>query len=205
MNMFVTLETSDLILKSADPRFAENLLQYYLRNKDDLEAYEPKREAAFFTLAHQEALLEQAMKASDYKAAFRFYCFTKADAQTIIGSVGLSHIVWVNFLSCLLNYNLDAEYTDKDYMTQAVSEVVQYAFQTLRLHRIEANIMPRNIPSRRVLEKCGFVKEGVSPQYLYINGVWEDHIHMVLLNEALIPQPDKRPDGFIGRRRTIDI
>ena len=204
MNMFVTLETADLILKSADARFAENLLQYYLRNKVYLEAYEPKREAAFFTLAHQETLLEQAMTAADYKAAFRFYCFTKADAQTIIRSIGLSHIEWGNFLSCSLSYNLDAEHTDKEYITQAMSAVVQYAFQTLFLHRIEANIIPRNISSRRLLEKCGFVEEGFSPQYLYVNGVWEDYTHMVLLNEAL-SQPDKRPDGFIERRRSIDI
>lgn len=203
--MFITLETPDLILKSADDRFAENLLQYYLRNKDYLEAYEPKREAAFYTRAYQNTLLEQAMTAADHRAAFRFYCFTKADAQTIIGTVGLSHIVWGCFLSCSLSFNLDAEHADNGYMTQAVPAVVQYAFQTLHLHRIEANIMPRNIPSRQVLEKCGFVKEGFSPQYLYVNGVWEDYVHMVLLNESLSLQPGKRHDGFVERRRTIDI
>ena len=183
--MFITLETSDLILKSADERFAENLLQYYLRNKDYLEAYEPKREPLFFTLAYQETLLEQAMKAADYKAAFRFYCFIKADAQTIIGSVGLSHIVWGSFLSCFLGYRLDEQLQGKGYMTQAVNAVVHYAFQTMKLHRIEANIMPRNVASRRVLEKCGFREEGIAEKYLKINGVWEDHIHMVLRNGAL--------------------
>ena len=203
--MFITLETPDLILRSADARFAENLLQYYLRNKDYLEAYEPKRKAAFYTIAHQEALLEQAMTAAEHKALFRFYCFTKTDSETIIGSVGLSHIVWNSFLSCLLNYNTDADYADKGYMTQAVSEVVQYAFQTLHLHRIEANIMPRNIPSRQLLEECGFTEEGFSPQYLYVNGVWEDYVHMVILNESLSSPPDKRPDGVVERRRTIDI
>lgn len=202
--MFITLETSDLILRSADARFAENLLQYYLRNKEYLEAYEPKREAAFFTLAHQETLLEQAMTAADYKAAFRFYCFAKTDEQTVIGCIGLSHITWGNFLSCSLSYNLDAGHADKEYMVQAMSAVVQYAFETLCLHRIEANIMPRNIISRQLLETCGFAEEGFSPQYLYVNGVWEDYIHMVLLNEAL-SQPDKRPEGFIERRRSIDI
>ncbi len=203
--MFITLETSDLILKSADSRFAENLLQYYLRIKDYLETYEPKREAAFYTLAHQETLLEQAMTAAEYKSAFRFYCFTKADAQTVIASIGLNHIVWSYSLSCSLSFNADTGHTNKEYITQAVSAVVQYAFQTLYLHRIEANIMPRNISARQVLEACGFTEEGVSPQYLYINGVWEDYVHMVLLNDELVSQPDKRPDGFVERRRSIDI
>lgn len=45
--------------------------------------------------------------------------------------------------------------------------------------------MPRNARSLRVLEKCGFACEGLSPRYLRINGVWEDHVHMVRLNDAL--------------------
>jgi len=42
--------------------------------------------------------------------------------------------------------------------------------------------MPRNLPSLRVAEKCGFQNEGLSPRYLQINGKWEDHVHMVKLN-----------------------
>ena len=46
--------------------------------------------------------------------------------------------------------------------------------------------MPRNTASLRVLEKCGYRPEGLARRYLRINGVWENHIHMVRLNE-----PDK--------------
>jgi ribosomal-protein-alanine N-acetyltransferase len=53
------------------------------------------------------------------------------------------------------------------------------------LHRIEANIMPRNAASLRVVEKAGFHREGLAKKYLKINGVWEDHIHMVLLNDRM--------------------
>jgi ribosomal-protein-alanine N-acetyltransferase len=55
----------------------------------------------------------------------------------------------------------------------------------MSLHRIEANIMPRNQRSLRVVEKLGFVDEGLSRDYLKINEKWEDHIHMVLLNKDL--------------------
>jgi ribosomal-protein-alanine N-acetyltransferase len=67
-------------------------------------------------------------------------------------------------------------------MTEAVAAVVELAFGPLQLHRVEANIIPRNMPSRRVVEKLGFVNEGLSPKYLKINGVWEDHMHYVVLN-----------------------
>jgi [ribosomal protein S5]-alanine N-acetyltransferase len=182
--MAATLETNDLILRPADMKFAESVLRYYRRNQAFLEPFEPKRDPAFFTYERQEAALRQEVAAARRKSAFRFYIWTKADPQTVIGRIGLSNIVWGCFLSCFLSYNLDAGHTNQGYMTQAVTAVSQYAFQTLRLHRIEANVMPRNRASRRVLEKCGFREEGVSKQYLKINGVWEDHVHMVLLNET---------------------
>ena len=70
-------------------------------------------------------------------------------------------------------------------MTAAVGMVVRYAFAEAGLHRVEANVMPRNRPSLRVLEKNGFINEGLSRCYLNINGVWEDHIHMVRINFAM--------------------
>ena len=54
--------------------------------------------------------------------------------------------------------------------------------EELKLHRIEANIMPRNARSIRVVEKLGFINEGRSRKYLKIAGVWEDHLHFVLVN-----------------------
>jgi ribosomal-protein-alanine N-acetyltransferase len=45
--------------------------------------------------------------------------------------------------------------------------------------------MPRNIRSLKVLQKNGFNEEGLAKKYLKINGKWEDHVHMVILNENL--------------------
>ena len=64
----------------------------------------------------------------------------------------------------------------------AIEMLVKYAFEELYLHRIEANVMPKNKASLRVLEKDHFVNEGISKYYLNINGIWEDHIHMVRIN-----------------------
>ncbi len=70
-------------------------------------------------------------------------------------------------------------------MTEAIVKMVAIAFEKLSLHRIEANIIPRNTRSIRTVEKAGFEYEGISKKYLKINGVWEDHVHMVILNEAM--------------------
>jgi len=183
--MMEPLETADLLLRPADTAFADELLHYYLRNRALLEPVEPARSADFYTREQQEAQLRRDIAAAEAKTGFRFYLFSKDNAKIILGSVALSQIVWGCFLSCFLSYKLDTGHLSKGYASQAVRAVSQFAFQTLRLHRIEANVMPRNLPSRRVLEKCGFREEGLARRYLKINGVWEDHIHFVLLNAAL--------------------
>ncbi|MBE0600318.1 MAG: GNAT family N-acetyltransferase [Firmicutes bacterium] len=183
--MAFAIQTQDLLMRTAELSFAESLLAYFQRNSAFLKGVEPKRDAHFYQLEFQEAQLQRDMEALLEKTRVRFYLFLKSDPDAIIGSIALSNIVWGSFLSCFLGYRLDEKQQGKGLMTQALQAVTRFAFDTLRLHRIEANIMPRNLASRRVLEKCGFQEEGVSPKYLKINGVWEDHVHMVLLNAAL--------------------
>ncbi|HPJ01666.1 MAG TPA: GNAT family N-acetyltransferase [Candidatus Limiplasma sp.] len=181
--MAFVLHTEALLLKTAELSFAESLLAYFQRNSAFLKGVEPKRDAHFYTLEFQEAQLQRDMEAILQKTGVRFYIFLKTDPDTIIGSISLSNIVWGSFLSCFLGYRLDEQLQGKGLMTQALNAVIRFGFETLGLHRIEANIMPRNLASRRVLEKCGFREEGISRKYLKINGVWEDHVHMVLLND----------------------
>jgi len=89
------------------------------------------------------------------------------------------------FLSCHLGYGLDKDEINKGYMTEALNAVIRFAFDKVKLHRIEANVMPRNKPSIRIVEKLGFKNEGLARKYLKINGKWEDHIHFVVLNKKL--------------------
>ncbi len=66
---------------------------------------------------------------------------------------------------------------------EAVVVVLQFAFETLRLHRIEVAIIPRNMASRRVVEKLGLRNEGVAIGFLEINGEWEDHVRYAMTSE----------------------
>lgn len=150
-----------------------------------LRSFEPPREEDFFTAARQRALLVQEAEAAEQNTSRRFYLQLPDQPDRIVGMVGLNNIVWGAFCSCFLGYKLDGELTGQGYMTEAVAAVTDFAFTRLRLHRIEANVMPRNRASLRVLEKNGYINEGLSRYYLNINGVWEDHVHMVRINFAL--------------------
>ncbi len=127
-------------------------------------------------------LIEDDCKQIDENSGYRFWIVEKDNPNIIIGTIALTAIVMGAFQSCFMGYKLDKDYLNCGYMTQAVRKCVEIGFNDIGLHRIEANIMPRNKASLRVVEKAGFQNEGLSKEYLMINGVWEDHIHMVILN-----------------------
>lgn len=110
-------------------------------------------------------------KRDDYKG---FLICLKQD-DTIVGSVNLSQIFRGGFQSAYLGYQVGAPFAGQGYMTEALELVLRHAFDTLRLHRLEANIQPGNRASIALVQRAGFTKEGYSRRYLKIGGRWRDH------------------------------
>ncbi len=79
-------------------------------------------------------------------------------------------------------YFLDEKHNGRGFTTEAVQLIVDYAFAELQLHRIEAGVMPHHSGSMRVLEKAGFHKEGLARKNVKINGRWEDHQVLAIIN-----------------------
>ena len=169
-------------LVPADLSLAEQVVDYYRRNRKFLEELEPIRDEEFFSLEYQREILKNEVCAWKENTAFRFYIRLTERPDQIIGIIGLNNVVWGPFCSAFLGYKLDENFINNGYMTAAIGMLVKFAFEKVHLHRIEANVMPRNTASFRVLEKNDFINEGISKYYLNINGVWEDHIHMVRIN-----------------------
>lgn len=180
----ISLTSQRLLLSSLEPTAAPLVLDYLVRNHEFVRVWSPIAPPDFFTLEGQRARLERERQLRAERAQFRLWLFARDDARRehILGDLSLSNIVWGAFRSCHLGYKIDQRAAGQGYMTEAVRTALDFAFDTLGLHRVEANIMPRNARSRRVVEKLGFVNEGISRAYLKINGVWEDHIHYVMLS-----------------------
>lgn len=176
-------KTKRLLMKILDENHGEKVLEYFYTNKEFLREWETVRDEKFYTLSFQKQLLKDDYKKFLDGGRIRFWLFLKDDPDKVIGTISLDNIIRGPFLSCFMGYRLHKDYLNKGYMTEAVKMMVKIAFNEYSLHRIEANIMPRNLPSIKVVEKVGFINEGLSRKYLKINGVWEDHIHMVILNE----------------------
>lgn len=106
----------------------------------------------------------------------------REDAR-IVGAFNLSEIVRGVFQSCYMGYYVGAGYQRRGYMTEALGLVLAHAFDTLKLHRVEANIQPDNVPSLALVRRAGFTREGYSRRYLKISGRWRDHERYALLAE----------------------
>jgi len=112
----------------------------------------------------------------------------------LAGEINLSSIQRGPFQNAYVGYWVDEALAGKGYAPEALVVVIQFAFDELDLHRLQISIIPRNRPSRRVVEKLGLRNEGVAVRYLQIDGRWEDHIRYAITAEEWA----ERRDGFLG-------
>src|SRR5665213_3306848 len=99
------------------------------------------------------------------------------------GEITLSSIQRGPFQNGSIGYWIDKDVAGEGLIPESVVLVLQFAFQTLRLHRVEVAIIPRNAASRRVVEKLELRDEGVALGFLEINGEWEDHVRYAMTTE----------------------
>jgi ribosomal-protein-alanine N-acetyltransferase len=99
----------------------------------------------------------------------------------LVGYADVTNVVRGDFLSAYLSYYAFEGHQRQGLMKEGLELVVRYAFSNFGLHRLEANIQPRNVASIALVKSCGFSKEGYSPRYLKIGGRWRDHERWALL------------------------
>ena len=118
-------------------------------------------------------------------AADRSYPFIvfRASDGAMVGGITLANVRRGIVQAGTIGYWVGEPYAGCGYMTAALRVLLPTLFGELNLHRIEAACIPTNSPSIRVLEKCGFTREGLARRYLCINGVWQDHLLFGLLHE----------------------
>lgn len=178
-----TITTERLVLKILHPKGVPLVLDYYKKNLPFFEKWLPQRSEGYYTLENLRTVLKKETHAFKMGEGYRFHIFKKGAPDEIIGDMMFSNIIRGIFQNCSVGYKIAEQAAQKGYMTEALQAGVEYIFQHIDLHRIEANIIPRNTASIRLIQKLHFKKEGLSPKMLKINGVWEDHLRFSILRE----------------------
>lgn len=121
------------------------------------------------------------------------YAFFIIDRETedLLGGITLSNLRRGVTQSGTIGYWMGLPYVRRGHMSEAVHLVLDFAFDTLGLHRVEAACLVHNEASRGLLLKAGFSEEGLARQYLCIDGRWQDHRTFGILRSD--PRPALRP------------
>lgn len=150
------------------------LAELIRQNRAFLDPWEPVRDESYFTDAGQQQLARAALDA--LAAGITNPRVILDDEGRVVGRINLNNIVRGPFQSASVGYWLAEAAGGRGLATQAVAELVEFAFTEFGLHRLEAGTIPHNLRSQAVLARNGFVRFGYAPRYLQIAGAYTDHI-----------------------------
>ena len=160
---------------------AERLSELLVRNRTYFSTGQPALPEEYYTTAHQARVIraDAESRAADRSALF----LIEADG-VLVGRANLSSIIRGAFQSASIGYLVDEEHTGRGIATAALRQLTGYAFDDLGLHRLQAEVLPDNVASKRVLSHLGFCHYGTAPHYLRIQGRWQTHDLYQLINPA---------------------
>jgi [ribosomal protein S5]-alanine N-acetyltransferase len=190
------IETERLFMRLPTPQDALITLEFYKQNAKHLEKWEPARSAEFYTCEYWENRLQQAEEDARADRAYSFYMFLRGSSR-LVGTVSLKNIERATFQNGRLGYAIGAAFEGQGLMGEGLSAIIRHAFEVLGLRRLEANVMPENSRSLRLLKKLGFREIGLDAEYLVINGQVSPHI----LTSLTKPKVGRARDGVNTRRR----
>ena len=193
--MLPELATERLVVALARPGMHAAMVRFLDRNfASHLAPWSPPAEPEFFTESFWRERLALSVEEFQADRAARFVICERDDAGgDIIGTCNYTNIVRGAFHACHLGYQIARSHEGLGLMSEALRGANAYMFEAMRLHRIMANYRPENARSARVLERLGFVREGVARDYLFIDGAWRDHVLTSLTNPRFEPSWLSRP------------
>jgi ribosomal-protein-alanine N-acetyltransferase len=189
------LESERLVLRAPRATDIPELRAVLIRNAEHLRPFSPSPPPGTNPVGLGELSRSIGRHRRDWKAGtgYVFVATLREPREPIVGRVALTSVTRGPFQSAQLGYWMDAEHVGHGLMSEAVDCVLEFAFVTLGLHRVQAAVMPRNAPSRKILEKRHFREEGYATRYLRIAGRWEDHILFALTVEDWRPRAGGSP------------
>ncbi len=113
---------------------------------------------------------------------YSFLIFRR-ELDTLLGGISVTNVRRGVAQSASLGYWIGRPYARQGFMGEALTAVLDFAFDQLGLHRVEAACLPENAASQGLLRKVGFREEGYARGYLRINGMWQDHVLFGILAE----------------------
>ncbi len=162
-----------------------------------LTPWEPSWPADALTVTAFRRRIRQYAREREAGSGYAFLIFRRGElhpgerpgADYLVGGASLTNLRRGVSQTASLGYWIGRRHARCGYMRDALGLLLDWSFDSLGLHRVEAACLPANQPSRGLLAQLGFQEEGLAREYLMIDGRWQDHVLHALL------AGDRRPAG----------
>lgn len=175
---FPTLESKRLILRSYEEHDADSLFAIYSDPRiTRFNDYDP-------ITTGEEAVEKVGRNHTQFEEQLQIrWGIELKEQKRLVGTCGLC-----NFKNrsnkCTIGYDLLYAEWNKGIMTETIRMITAYAFSQMEIHRIEGYVSPENHASIKVLEKCGFQKEGLLRDVDFFKGTYQDGILLAKINSV---------------------
>lgn len=170
-----TLETPRLILRKMKKSDAKDMYEYSSKESVTRYLLWNAHEDLKYTKRYLKFLV------SKYKTGeYLDWGIILKSENKLIGTCGFTSLDPANAKG-EIGYVLNPQYHKNGYALEAVKKIIEYAFDTLDLNRLEARVIKDNAPSHSLLNKCGMKEEGEGREELFLKGEYKNVIHYALL------------------------
>lgn len=175
MEIHEQIETERLILKILDESATDIVLEFLLENRHDFVQYEAYKKELFFTKLFQEYVLKTEYEAIMKKGYLRYYIFEKCNPDKVIGTVSFGHMEGDLKRKAQIGYKMAVAKKNQGFGTEAVLAACYMAKEEFDIFYLDAYVMEENLPSIRLLEKCGFSHKLNQEKFIKVNNIWKNH------------------------------
>ena len=181
-NAVLSIQTKRLVLSVYKPSAAPAVTDYLVRNRAFHKPFSQRQNERYYTVSEQKLYLRSDLRQYRQNTLVGFWITLPDDPSRIIGRLSFYSMVGGCMNTSYVGYHLDEKEQGKGYMREALLAGCDFMFKYFKLHRIEADILPTNSRSIKVVTECGFTKMGYNVKFMKIDGRYQDHEMFVKLN-----------------------
>ncbi len=171
-----TITTERLILRQFEYKDDESMLKNWVADEKIQSLYS---EPVYSTKEAVRELLNKYIGSYDKSDYYRWAVVERKSGECI-GQIAFFLVDSKNHFA-EIEYCIGSEFQCNGYATEATKAIIAYGFNRISFHKIQICTKTINAPSKRVIEKCGFIYEGTLRDFFYMNGEYIGRLYFSML------------------------
>lgn len=173
-----TIETERLVLRAFERDDADSMMRNWVSDEYVQGMY---GEPAYKTREEVDRLLDKYILGCQSGYSFRWAVIEKESGECI--GLAAYFLVDAHNMFGEIEYCIGTAFQGKGYATEATRALIDFGFDRIGFNKVQICVRPSNLPSKRVIEKCGFRQDGNLREYFRRDGHFEDRYYFSILKD----------------------